>query len=40
VAGFRPVLEALQSLVGAREQEINGRIAYVQALLEASLLDL
>lgn len=40
VAGFQPVLDALQSLVSAREQEINGRIAYVQALLEAALLDL
>ena len=40
VAGFQPVFDALQTLVNSREQLIAAKKAYVQALLDAWLLDL
>jgi len=40
LTGFGPVLEALQALVQAREQSLQAQITYVQARLEADLLDL
>ncbi|MCB0547418.1 MAG: TolC family protein [Phaeodactylibacter sp.] len=40
VTGFQPVFDALQALANSREQRISARAAYVQALLEALLLDL
>jgi outer membrane protein len=40
LTGFRPVFEALQALVNAREQAVNARINYVEAWLEARMLDL
>lgn len=40
VTGFQPVFDALQALSNSRGQLINAKASYVQALLEARLLDL
>ena len=40
VTGFQPVFDALQVLTNSREQLVNAQAAYVQARLEARLLDL
>ena len=40
VTGFQPVFEAQQALANSREQLINAKASYIQAVLEARLLDL